>query len=103
MLIKKLGAQFSFLRVVTVQTDDVHGDIAALSHQLINLLTISTDHFFLRRTRLDRRSGSPTIKAHTLLGQGGLNVIKVGQHLVWEFGAGNVINGQAAHGCGSSA
>ena len=87
MLVKKPGSQLGFLRMVAVEADHIDSGIAALGHQLINLLAIGIDHFFVASTRPDRRGRLPAVKVNALLGQSRSNVFKVGQHLVRYFGA----------------
>ncbi|MOA37455.1 hypothetical protein D3C78_1590450 [compost metagenome] len=85
------------MRVIAVEADHVDSDVTALGHQLVDLLLVGGNHFVLSGARLDLRRGLPAVEAYALLGQGRGDVFEMGQHLVGDFRAGDVIDGQAAH------
>ncbi|MNE64539.1 hypothetical protein D3C80_1599560 [compost metagenome] len=98
VLVEELGAQLGLLRVAAIQADHVDGDVALLAHQLVDLVAVGGDHLLLAGTGGDGRAGLPALEAHADLGQGGGDVLVVGQHLVRQLRGGLVVDAQAAHG-----
>lgn len=97
VLVEELGAQFGLLRVVAVQADHVHGDVAALALEPLDLVGVGGDHLVLAGAGGDGRGGFPAFETDADLGQGRSDVLGMGQQLQRLLRLVLVIDGKAAH------
>ncbi|MCY1431989.1 hypothetical protein D9M71_479710 [compost metagenome] len=84
-------------RVLTVTVEQHKGLAAMRRHQLVQVPAASAQHLILGRARAHPQAMLGMGKAHALLGQGGGDVVVVGQYLVRQFRAGGVENTENAH------
>ena len=90
--IQELCAQLVFLWMVVGHADHFNSGVA----QSIDLRLVRGDH--LRRTgALFDWAGLPAFEPHTVLGQGRLDVVGMGQHFVRGVRGGDGVDGYIAH------
>src|SRR5690606_21952541 len=98
VFVQEPGAQLGLLRVIAGDAEHVHGGIATLVHQAVDLRSVSGNHLVRTGPCGKTRAGFPALELHARFGQGGGDILDMGEYLEGMLGRTFVIDAEDAHG-----